>query len=516
MVSSSRFVRRFRSGILLLGLVGVAAAGSWARAEILNDGSTTNRLVRLANLEQTTGGNVTALRVDASGEFLVAEQIDFGGFAFPALRTVWYAGNGKATGAVYRVAAEFRPAAVAPSNLGGVMGWLHTGTSKGILLKIVPASGGESLPFSFQVSHVDFTGLTSLANENLEFLFDLDGNPAVGSFDSAWSDPTGYAPGEFARCELEFAAPTAQDLEALTNATTARVIARVFQGDLAGTPTQVGRTIELLTTLPLPPADVHRFGYFGVWSSFWSGNLIGDYRNLAAEGQVEITVNQPPSVALTQPAPGTTLTAPATFFIEADATDEDGAIVEVEFFEGTNSLGRVTAAPFVWSWSGVSEGAYVLTAVATDNQGGSTVSEPIEVTVLPWSGTAPELSVEISGETLHLSWSSTGFQLQYKSGLDGSPWIDVPNTTGVNQINLPISLGAQYFRLVGAGTPTGPELTMSVSGGIISISWPANAIGYRLQAKETLGAGGWTDLVTTGNTYSEVISDGSRFYRLTQ
>ena len=509
----SRLLCVVRPCILCSGLLGVAG-GVGTRAAIINDGTTTNRLVRLANPESTTFGNTTALRVDDSSTFLVAEQIDAGFIApFPALRTTWYAGSASAAAATYRVSAEYRPAASIPANQGGVMGWLNTGTSNGIVLKVVPASGGETLPFSFQLTHVDFTGTTPGANENLETLYNLDGNPATNSFDSAWSDPTNYVAEEFALFEIDFSLPTAEDFQAVSNAT-ARVTAKVYQGSVAGTPTQVGRSIEMLTTLPVPPPASHRFGYFGVWSSFFAGDLIGDYRHLTAEGEIQL--NLAPTVVLAQPAPGTTLTAPATFMLEANATDPDGSIVGVEFFEGTNSLGRVTSSPFVWSWSGVMEGSYVITAVATDNLGESTVSEPVAVTVLPGSGTTPVLSAQVTGETIHLAWTGTGFQLQYKTALGDLEWNDVPGTTGVSQIDLPTNLGAQYFRLVGSGTPTGPQLSISMVGNSLTISWPGGTTGYRLQSKNALDDSPWTDIPTTGNTYSESISGGTRFYRLAQ
>ena len=110
----------------------------------------------------------------------------------------------------------------------------------------------------------------------------LDGQAAQDSFTSAWSEPTGYQPGEYARFEIEFTAPTAQQLTAVSNAT-AQVTARVFQGETEGAPLQVGRTIDLLTTLPFPEPDRHRLGYFGVWSSAAQAgtDVIGYYRNLA-------------------------------------------------------------------------------------------------------------------------------------------------------------------------------------------------------------------------------------------
>lgn len=509
MDSLLRLVCRHCLGIAICGVIGVVG-GMRGQAETLNDGTTTNRLVRLANSEETTFGNITAIRVDESGAYLVAEQIDLGFLSpFPALRSGWYSGNAAITGAVYVASAEFRPAAASPANQGGVIGWLNSGASNGIVLKVVPASGGESLPYSFQLSHVDFKATTPAANENLENLFDLDGEAARNSFDSAWSEPTGYEAGEFARFELEFSLPTTEQLTAVTNAT-AHVAARVFQGTEGGT--QVGRTIEMLTTLPVPAAAEHRVGYYGVWSSFFPGNVIGAYRNLAAEGQIQF--NEAPVVTLTEPASGSTLTAPATFSLAASATDSDGTIAAVEFFEGGNSLGRVTTPPFVWSWSGVPEGSYLLTAVATDNLGATSTSEAVAVSVLPFSGTAPTLIVEVDGDTIHLAWGGAGFQLQYKAALGDSTWEDVPGTTGVSQIDLPTSLGAQYFRLVGSGTPAGPELSVVIAGNSITVSWPVGTTGYGLQSNTVLEGAGWVDVPTSGNTFTEEIAGAARFYRL--
>jgi hypothetical protein len=513
MDSLLRLVCRLRLGIAICGVIGVAG-GLRGQGETLNDGTTTNRLVRLANSEETTFGNITAIRVDESGAYLVAEQIDLGFLSpFPALRSAWYSGSAAITGAVYVASAEFRPAAASPANQGGVIGWLNSGASNGIVLKVVPASGGESLPYSFQLSHVDFQATTPAVNENLENLFDLDGEPARNSFESAWSEPTGYEAGEFARFELEFSLPTIEQLTAVTNAT-GRVAARVFQGQGTAGGTQVGRTIEMLTTLPVPAAAEHRVGYYGVWSSFFPGSVIGDYRNLAAEGQIQF--NEAPVVTLTEPASGSTLSAPATFSLVANATDADGTIAAVEFFEGGNSLGRVTIPPFVWSWSGVPEGSYLLTAVATDNLGATSSSEGVAVTVLPFSGTAPTLVVEVDGDTIRLAWGGAGFQLQYKVALGDAPWEDVPGTTEVSQIDLPSGLGAQYFRLVGSGTPAGPELSVVIVGNSITVSWPVGTTGYGLQSNTVLEGIGWVDVPTSGNTFTEEIAEAARFYRLVQ
>src|SRR6185436_19869091 len=66
-------------------------------------------------------------------------------------------------------------------------------------------------------------------------------------------------------------------------------------------------------------------------------------------------------------------------------------VVVVEFSEGTNSLGRVTndwtrltaeRPVFALKWPGVLPGHYVLTAVATDDDGAHGRSKPVEIRVV--------------------------------------------------------------------------------------------------------------------------------------
>jgi hypothetical protein len=93
------------------------------------------------------------------------------------------------------------------------------------------------------------------------------------------------------------------------------------------------------------------------------------------------TLGALPNVAITQPTNGTVLTAGANVVLKANATDEDGTVVKVEFFAGTNKVGEATAAPFQVTWTNLTTGIYTLTAKATDNSGFTQVSSPINVTV---------------------------------------------------------------------------------------------------------------------------------------
>jgi Calx-beta domain/Bacterial Ig domain len=98
--------------------------------------------------------------------------------------------------------------------------------------------------------------------------------------------------------------------------------------------------------------------------------------------------NQPPKVALVRPGEGDVFQAPADVLVCAEARDADGRVVRVEFFANATSIGAVAlntdAEPelFCVRWADVPAGTYALTAVATDNDGASTRSEPVRVRVL--------------------------------------------------------------------------------------------------------------------------------------
>jgi len=91
--------------------------------------------------------------------------------------------------------------------------------------------------------------------------------------------------------------------------------------------------------------------------------------------------NQPPAVALTSPAAGTHYTAPASIPLAASASDPDGTVARVEFYNGTTLLGSATTAPYTFTWTNVAAGSYSLTARAFDNGGASATSAAVAVTV---------------------------------------------------------------------------------------------------------------------------------------
>ena len=96
---------------------------------------------------------------------------------------------------------------------------------------------------------------------------------------------------------------------------------------------------------------------------------------------VHVKANVPPSVSMTAPANNSSYTAPAAINLAASATDTDGTIAKVEFYQGASRLATVTAAPYTYAWTNVAGGTYVLTAKATDDKGAVSTSAVVNVKV---------------------------------------------------------------------------------------------------------------------------------------
>ena len=193
------------------------------------------------------------------------------------------------------------------------------------------------------------------------------------------------------------------------------------------------------------------------YSATWSGGALGPHTltavatdNMGAtttSAPVSVTVTPPnaaPAISISSPANGATFTAPAAIVVSAAASDLDGTIASVEFFANGASLGIDTSAPFTAGLSGPVAATFVLTAVATDNNGATATSAPVSIAVLAnpnrfnmalasngGSATASSIlnnnypaSGAINGDRLGLNWGAGG------GWNDGTPnagpdWLEV-------------------------------------------------------------------------------------------
>jgi hypothetical protein len=88
-----------------------------------------------------------------------------------------------------------------------------------------------------------------------------------------------------------------------------------------------------------------------------------------------------PSINLTSPTPNQNFIAPAGISVTADASDSDGTVAKVEFFNGSTKLGEDLTSPYSFTWNNVAAGSYSITAKATDNSGLSSTSQQIDIKV---------------------------------------------------------------------------------------------------------------------------------------
>ena len=91
--------------------------------------------------------------------------------------------------------------------------------------------------------------------------------------------------------------------------------------------------------------------------------------------------NQHPIVKISNPRKGNIYENLSTIEIDATASDPDGTISKVEFYNGETELVELTSAPYTYIWKDVAAGSYSITAIATDNVGDTTKSSPVEFEV---------------------------------------------------------------------------------------------------------------------------------------
>jgi RHS repeat-associated protein len=201
-------------------------------------------------------------------------------------------------------------------------------------------------------------------------------------------------------------------------------------------------------------------------------------------GSVTVTVDGRPSVRLTAPTDGAVVNAPGTFHLSADATDTDGSIVRVEFYQGATKIGEDLSAPYTLSWSSMALGRYSLTARAVDNQGNVGASAAVSVT---YNG---QPSIQITAPQTGSVWAApANFTIQttasdpddgvalvefYIDGVHRATDTQAPFTMGVTNLGRgTYSIVARAYDHNGAAISSTPITVVSNEAPQVAITSPA-------------------------------------------
>jgi plastocyanin len=164
--------------------------------------------------------------------------------------------------------------------------------------------------------------------------------------------------------------------------------------------------------------------------------IASDSAGLKATNSVNIIVDAPPMLTITNPPGGITLSAPASVTIQVSASDSDGTVTNVQFLVGSTVLGNVPTAPFSAVTNNLAAGSYTFSTVASDNNG-VTATNAIAISVvtpLPLVMSAPQLS-SVNFQFSYAANPGLSYIVQLATNLDAPDWIPIfTNTAASNPV----------------------------------------------------------------------------------
>lgn len=179
--------------------------------------------------------------------------------------------------------------------------------------------------------------------------------------------------------------------------------------------------------------------------------------------------NVAPAVNIASPLDGASFDAGTNITVTATASDNDGTVAKVEFFQGSVRLGESLTPPYRVVWNNVIEGRYTLTALATDNDGGTALSAPIVVVV---NDTTPPRLISAVGSV------DNKVTVKFSKNITSASATDVGHyaiDSGVQILAAPHGSSSNVVVLDTTSIAQGVAYTLSVSG-------VQDTLGNRIQA----------------------------------
>lgn len=233
----------------------------------------------------------------------------------------------------------------------------------------------------------------------------------------------------------------------------------------------------------------------------------------ATSATANVTVNNPPTVAIASPASGAAFTEGRVITVTANASDSDGTVTNMQIFANGGLIATFNAAPYTLSWTPSATGSYDLVAKATDNVGSVTTSATVSITVNPANVpptvniTAPADGAQLDvGAPVTLSADASdadGTVTSVQFRVNGSS-VGVDSTSPYSVTWTPSSTGT--FTLTAVATDNSGASTTSAAVTVDVV--PAGGATVAVLQRGQNGYAGVTD--TMLSSYSKTANYGSR------
>ena len=161
--------------------------------------------------------------------------------------------------------------------------------------------------------------------------------------------------------------------------------------------------------------------------------------------------NAAPSVRISAPSAGAQVDSGAAVNLTVDASDTDGTVVTVQFFVDGTSAGIDATAPYGTMLRNLSAGLHLLTARATDDDGATTTSATVRVTVSePSRDTTPPVITAVAAGAVNLNGGTIGWVTDEPSNsqIEYGPTAAYGSSTALNP-----SLTTQHVQVVSGLEP---------------------------------------------------------------
>lgn len=189
--------------------------------------------------------------------------------------------------------------------------------------------------------------------------------------------------------------------------------------------------------------------------------------------------NKPPTIAITSPLVNAAYIVPGSVVLSATASDSDGTVNKVTFYNGNVILSQDTQKPYSYTLSNLAAGTYTLKANATDNKGAVSSTRSVTITMAP-ANMLPSVSLTSpAGGTTYTAPANLTLQATASDSdgtignvvfNDGTTLLGQDTTSPYSYSASNLSLGNHSFYAVATDNKGGKATSASVTITVVAVA----------------------------------------------